>query len=35
MIVHIIASKMLWIWYIVIVCFTLVTMRNQSNLGPA
>jgi hypothetical protein len=34
MIIYIIAGKLLWIWYIVIVYFTLVTTRNQSNLGP-
>ena len=35
MIIHIIAGKLLWIWYIVVVYFTSVTTRNQNNLGPA
>lgn len=35
MIIHFIAGKLLWIWYIVIVYFTLVTTRNQKNLGLA
>jgi len=35
MIIHIIAGKLLWIWYIVVVYFNVVTTRNQNNLGPA
>ena len=35
MIIHSIAGKLLWIWYIVVVYFTLVITRNQNNLVPA